>query len=75
MNVAGIVGFFMSMLMGSIVLKWLYNSTKGSLFIVAIFHAMIELIFISKNITLNISTYLGVVFDFSNSHNSYRKED
>jgi len=48
--------------MGAIVLTWLYNSTKGSLLIVAIFHAMIELLFMSKNITINISTYLGVIF-------------
>jgi uncharacterized protein len=59
MDVAGIAGFFMSMLMGAIVLTWLYNSTKGSLFIVAIFHAMIELMFMSANITVNMSSYIG----------------
>jgi uncharacterized protein len=59
MDVAGIAGFFMSLLMGAIVLTWLYNSTKGSLLIVAIFHAMIELMFISANITVKMSAYLG----------------
>jgi uncharacterized protein len=59
MNVAGIAGFFMSLLMGAVVLTWLYNSTKGSLLIVAIFHAMIELMFISANITVKMSSYLG----------------
>jgi membrane protease YdiL (CAAX protease family) len=59
MDVAGIAGFFMSLLMGAIVLTWLYNSTKGSLFIVAIFHAMIELMFISVNITVKMFSYLG----------------
>lgn len=59
MNVAGIAGFFMSLLMGAVVLTWLYNSTKGSLFIAAIFHAMIELMFISANITVKMSSYLG----------------
>lgn len=59
MDVAGIAGFFMSLLMGAIVLTWLYNSTKGSLFIVAIFHAMIELMFMSENITIKMSSYLG----------------
>lgn len=62
MDVAGISGFFMSMLMGSIILTWLYNSTRGSLLIVAVFHAMVELIFISKNITPHISMYEGVAF-------------
>jgi hypothetical protein len=59
MDMAGIAGFFMSMVMGAIVLTWLYNSTKGSLLIVAIFHAMIELMFMSSNITVKISSYLG----------------
>jgi uncharacterized protein len=45
--------------MGAIVLTWLYNSTKGSLLIAAIFHAMIELMFISANITVKMSSYLG----------------
>jgi uncharacterized protein len=60
MNMAGIAGFFMSLLMGAIVLTWFYNSTNGSLFIAAIFHAMIELMFISANITVKMSSYLGV---------------
>ena len=60
MNPAGIASFFINMLAGAIVLTWLYNSTRGSLWIVALFHAMIELMFISKNITVQMSTYLGV---------------
>lgn len=59
MNIAGIAGFFISMLMGAIVLTWLYNSTKGSLLIVAIFHAMIELMFMSANVTVKMSAYSG----------------
>lgn len=59
MDVVGIAGFFMSLLMGAIVLTWLYNSTKGSLLIVALFHAMIELMFISDNITVKMSSYIG----------------
>lgn len=59
MNAAGIAGFFMSMVMGAIVLTWLYNSTRGSLLIVAIFHAMIELMFMSANITVKMSSYIG----------------
>jgi uncharacterized protein len=62
MDVAGIAAFFMSLLMGAIVLTWLYNSTKGSLLIVAIFHAMIELMFMSENITVRMSSYMGAAF-------------
>ncbi|HEX4957635.1 MAG TPA: CPBP family intramembrane glutamic endopeptidase [Lacibacter sp.] len=59
MNVTGMAGFFISLLMGAIVLTWLYNSTKGSLIFVAVFHAMIELMFISSNITTAMTTYMG----------------
>jgi uncharacterized protein len=60
MDIAGIAGFFMSLLMGAVILTWLYNSTKGSLFIAAIFHTMIELMFISANVTVKMSSYLGM---------------
>jgi uncharacterized protein len=59
MDAAGILGFFMSMLTGAVILTWIFNSTKGSLFLVAIFHAMVELMFMSTNITAKMSTYLG----------------
>jgi membrane protease YdiL (CAAX protease family) len=59
MTAAALTGFFVSLLMGAIVLTWLYNSTKGSLLIVSIFHAMIELMFTSANISVEMSTYLG----------------
>jgi membrane protease YdiL (CAAX protease family) len=62
MDMAGIAGFFMSMLMGSVILTWLYNSTKGSLLIVAVFHAVIELMFMSANVTIKMSSYMGAAF-------------
>lgn len=62
MDMAGIFGFFMSLLMGSFVLTWLFNSTKGSLLIVSLFHAMIELIFMSDNISIKMTAYEGIFF-------------
>jgi len=59
MDVVGISGFFISMIMGAIILTWLFNSTKGSILIVAIFHCMIELMFMSSNITVKMSSYIG----------------
>jgi len=61
MDLAGLAGFFISLLMGAILLTWLYNSTKGSLLIVSLFHAMIELMFMSANITVKMSTYIGAI--------------
>jgi membrane protease YdiL (CAAX protease family) len=51
MNLAVFTGFFFSLFMGSVILTWLYNSTKGSILIVALFHTTIEMIFTSKNVT------------------------
>lgn len=60
LDVAGTIGFFLSLAMGSVFFTWIYNSTRGSLVFVSIFHAMVEIIFMSKNITPLISSYEGV---------------
>jgi uncharacterized protein len=59
MDVTGIAGFFMSIFTGAVILTWLYNATKGSIFLAAIFHSMVELMFTSSNITVKMSAYLG----------------
>src|SRR4051794_17880588 len=59
MNIAGFVGFFFSLLMGGVILTWLSNSTKGSILVVALFHAMIEMIFMAGNVTPLISNIEG----------------
>ncbi len=61
MDLSGIIGFFISMFAGSILLTWLYNSTKGSILIVALFHTLIEIIFMSDNITPAISAFEGAI--------------
>jgi hypothetical protein len=61
MDMAGLIGFFVSLFTGSILLTWLYNSTKGSIFLVALFHALIEIIFMSDNITPTISAFEGTI--------------
>jgi len=38
MGIGGAVGFFLGMLAGAIVLTWLYNSTNGSILMVALWH-------------------------------------
>lgn len=61
MGPGDIAGFFFSLYTGSIILTWLYNSTRGSIFLVALFHAMVEIIFVSDNITPKISAYEGAI--------------
>jgi membrane protease YdiL (CAAX protease family) len=43
MGLVAIPGWFISMLVGSVLLAWLYNSTGGSVLIVAIFHGTLDL--------------------------------
>ena len=47
MNAAGVAGWFFSLVTGSVLLTWLYNGSRGSLLVVAIFHAAIDVVFTS----------------------------
>ncbi len=47
MSAAGIVGWFLSLLTGAVLLTWLYNESRGSILVVAFFHAAIDVAFTS----------------------------
>jgi membrane protease YdiL (CAAX protease family) len=47
MGAAGIAGRFFSLLTGAILLTWLYNQSQGSILVVAIFHATVDVAFTS----------------------------
>ncbi len=47
MSVAGVAGWLFSLVTGSVLLTWLYNGSRGSLLVVAIFHAAIDVVFTS----------------------------
>lgn len=47
MDAAGIVGWFFSLLTGAVLLTWLYNSSRGSILVVALFHATVDIAFTS----------------------------
>jgi CAAX protease family protein len=49
MNVAAIAGWLFSLVTGSVLLTWLYNGSRGSLLVVAIFHAAIDVVFTSES--------------------------
>jgi uncharacterized protein len=51
MDVAGIAGWLFSLVTGSVLLTWLYNGSRGSLLVVAIFHAAIDVVFTSEGST------------------------
>jgi uncharacterized protein len=47
MGIAGVLGWYFSLLTGAILLTWLTNSTRGSIPIAAIFHGTMDIVFVS----------------------------
>jgi len=45
MEMAGTAGWVLSLLTGSVLLSWFYNSTRGSILVCAVFHACIDIPF------------------------------
>jgi CAAX protease family protein len=61
MSPADIVGWYLSLLTGAILLTWLYNSSKGSVLIAALFHGSVDVAFTSKLMDARIMTAMGVL--------------
>jgi membrane protease YdiL (CAAX protease family) len=59
MEIAGIAGWFFSLLTGSILLTWLYNSSGASILICAVFHATIDIAFTADFADKNAMNYMG----------------
>lgn len=60
MDLAGIMGWFFSLLTGSVLLSWLYNSSGGSILVCAVFHATVDVVFTSHYDDRSIINYLGI---------------
>lgn len=61
MGIGGIFSWALSLLTGSILLTWLYNSTQGSILIAALFHATIDIAFTSDIVNVQITNYMGML--------------
>ena len=48
MDAAGVAGWFFSLLTGAVLLTWLYNESEGSILVVALFHASVDVAFTSR---------------------------
>ena len=59
MDIAGICGWVFSLLIGSILLTWLYNSSKANILICAVFHSTIDIAFTADLAGKNIVNYMG----------------
>lgn len=59
MEWTGILGWLFSLLTGSILLTWLYNSSRASILICAVFHSTIDIAFTADFTDKNIMNYMG----------------
>ena len=59
MGFAGIIGWVFSLLTGSILLTWLYNSSRASILICAVFHSTIDIAFTADIANINVINYMG----------------
>jgi len=48
MGAAGIAGWLFSLLTGAVLLTWLYNESRGSILVAALFHATVDVAFTSS---------------------------
>lgn len=60
MGPGDIAGWAMSIFTGSVLLTWMFNSSMGSVFIVAIFHGMLDVVFNSPS-SGDLALVLGVL--------------
>lgn len=61
MDATGIIGWFLSLLTGSILLTWLFNSSRGSILACAIFHSTIDVVFTSDQLDKNLIGIMGML--------------
>ncbi len=61
MDAGGIFGWVLSLLTGSVLLSWLYNSSRGSILICAVFHSTIDIVFTADFANKNIINYMGAL--------------
>jgi membrane protease YdiL (CAAX protease family) len=61
MGVAEIMGWAFSLLTGAVLLSWLYNESRGSILVVALFHATIDIVFTSDMVSQFVVNSIGVL--------------
>ncbi len=64
MNLLMFLGFYFSILTGAILLTWLYNGTKGSLLLLALFHALLDVTMINEALNLQAVNLMGMLITF-----------
>lgn len=61
MDMAGVVGWFFSILAGAVLFTWLFNSTQGSLLACALFHGLTDVVFLCDYGHDSMMQYIGML--------------
>lgn len=61
MDLVGATGWLLSLLTGSILLTWLFNSSRGSVLACAVFHSAIDVAFTSDYLDKNLVGLMGML--------------
>ena len=61
MGVAGTTGWLFSLLTGAVLLTWLYNMSRGSLLVVALFHGAVDVAFTSAASSPVVTNTMGAL--------------
>ena len=61
MDALGVAGWLLSLLTGAVLLTWLYNESRGSILIVAVFHATVDVAFTSSIATPPVVSIAGAL--------------
>lgn len=61
MDIFGILGWVLSLFTGSILLTWLFNSSRGSILACAIFHSAVDVAFTSDYLDKSLVAYMGML--------------
>lgn len=61
MDAIGVVGWLFSLFTGAVLLTWLYNESRGSILVVALFHAAIDVVFTSDISTTSVVNAAGTL--------------
>ena len=64
MDAIGVAGWFFSLLTGAVLLTWLYNGSRGSLLVVALFHAAVDVAFTSSISSPSVVNVAGAQITF-----------
>lgn len=61
MGIGGAIGWYFSMLTGAILMTWLYNSTAGSILLLAIFHGVLDLVMANQAVGPELMNIMGML--------------